>query len=86
MAGFSKDALPGFEDGSLQPIIDRVYHMSDAAAAHRHIESNESIGKVILTWDRSTCPLLPEVDAALTADSRLDVGPTHTTDAVTAQA
>lgn len=47
---FARDVLPSFETGDLQPIIDRVYPERDAAEAHRHMESNESFGKILLEW------------------------------------
>lgn len=47
---FEADALSGFDDGSLVPVIDRVFDASDAAEAHRHMESNESFGKILLKW------------------------------------
>jgi NADPH2:quinone reductase len=35
--------------GEIQPVIDRVFPLSDAAGAHRRVESGESFGKVVLT-------------------------------------
>lgn len=42
---------PRFASGELTPIIDREYPLSRVAEAHAYIESNASIGKVILTND-----------------------------------
>ena len=39
---------PGFEDGRLQPVTDRVFPLADAAAAHRCMEAGQHIGKIIL--------------------------------------
>ena len=47
---FVRDVLPGFEDGSLYPVIDRVFGAEDAADAHRLVESNGTFGKVLLSW------------------------------------
>jgi putative PIG3 family NAD(P)H quinone oxidoreductase len=47
---FEADALGGFDDGSLVPVIDRVFDAGDAADAHRYMESNESFGKILLKW------------------------------------
>lgn len=33
----------------LKPIIDSVFPLARAADAHRRMESNESVGKIILT-------------------------------------
>ena len=41
----------GFKNGKLIPIIDKVYDMSKVADAHRYMESNVSIGKIILKYD-----------------------------------
>jgi NADPH:quinone reductase-like Zn-dependent oxidoreductase len=34
--------------GTLKPVIDRVYPMSEIAAAHQHLENKEQFGKVVL--------------------------------------
>jgi NADPH:quinone reductase-like Zn-dependent oxidoreductase len=47
---FADDALPLFERGEIRPIIDRVIAMTDAAEAHRVVQSNETFGKVVLRW------------------------------------
>lgn len=47
---FSRDVSPGFEDGSLKPVVDRVFPAEEAAAAHRHMEQNRNFGKILLTW------------------------------------
>ncbi len=41
-------ALPRFERGELKPIVDTVYPLRDASAAHQYMESNRNIGKIIL--------------------------------------
>jgi putative PIG3 family NAD(P)H quinone oxidoreductase len=45
---FKEFALDRFADGRLIPVIDSVYDLADAPAAHRHMESNANIGKIIL--------------------------------------
>ncbi|MDZ4805604.1 MAG: zinc-binding dehydrogenase [Candidatus Eisenbacteria bacterium] len=35
--------------GKLQPVIDRVFPLSDAAMAHRHLDSRAQFGKVVLS-------------------------------------
>ncbi|MCY0869828.1 MAG: zinc-binding dehydrogenase, partial [Firmicutes bacterium] len=44
-------ARPLFETGAIAPVIDRVLPLRDAAVAHRVLEANENIGKVILRVD-----------------------------------
>ncbi len=34
--------------GKLKPVIDRVYPMSEIAAAHRRLENKEQFGKVVV--------------------------------------
>eukprot|EP00761_Pharyngomonas_kirbyi_P000037 gb/GECH01000037.1/.p1 GENE.gb/GECH01000037.1/~~gb/GECH01000037.1/.p1 ORF type:complete len:392 (+),score=94.40 gb/GECH01000037.1/:1-1176(+) len=46
--GFKSFAMPGFERGELKPVIDSVYDIKDVAEAHRRIEANKNIGKVVL--------------------------------------
>jgi NADPH:quinone reductase-like Zn-dependent oxidoreductase len=40
--------LPLFESGKVKSIIDRVFPLHDAAAAHAHMEANKNFGKIIL--------------------------------------
>ncbi|MGH2346005.1 MAG: NAD(P)H-quinone oxidoreductase [Chloroflexota bacterium] len=47
-AAFSAFALPRFADGRLVPVIDSVYRLDEAAEAHRRMESNANIGKIVL--------------------------------------
>lgn len=47
---FSTEVLAGFADGSLSPIIDRVFPAGEAADAHRYMESNANFGKILLEW------------------------------------
>jgi putative PIG3 family NAD(P)H quinone oxidoreductase len=39
---------PLIESGAVQPVIDRVLPMSEAAEAHRVVETGEHVGKVLL--------------------------------------
>lgn len=42
------DVWPGFADGSLRPVVDRVYSWEDAPDAHARMESSAHIGKIVL--------------------------------------
>jgi NADPH2:quinone reductase len=44
-----RSALALLASGQLQIVIDRVFPLSDAASAHRHLESGQAMGKIILT-------------------------------------
>ena len=50
-AEFAEAVLPGFDDGSLHPVIDSVFPVSEVADAHRRMERNENFGKIVLAWD-----------------------------------
>lgn len=40
---------PWIADGRIKPIVDRVFPLEEAAAAHRRLESGSHTGKVVLT-------------------------------------
>ncbi|WP_058308408.1 NAD(P)H-quinone oxidoreductase [Gracilibacillus massiliensis] len=45
---FSEKTSALFDNKSLQPVIDQVFPIEDVAKAHRHMESNKNIGKILL--------------------------------------
>jgi len=45
---FIEQFWPNLLDGSIQPIIDTVYPIEQANAAHTHMAANKNIGKIIL--------------------------------------
>lgn len=45
---FISFAFDKFEQGSLKPVIDKVYDWKEAAEAHRRMEANKNTGKIIL--------------------------------------
>jgi NADPH:quinone reductase-like Zn-dependent oxidoreductase len=49
-ARMCRDVLPLFDDGSVVPLVDRVFPMADAADAHRFVEANGNFGSVVLRW------------------------------------
>ena len=42
---------PLFEKDELKVVIDKTFMLSDVAEAHRYVESNKTIGKVVLIND-----------------------------------
>lgn len=52
---FAERMLPLFDQRiehatPLRPVLERVYPMAELADAHRSLESNETFGKVVVTW------------------------------------
>jgi putative PIG3 family NAD(P)H quinone oxidoreductase len=45
---FAAEVLPLFESGALRPVIDSRFAMADVADAHRHMEANANVGKILL--------------------------------------
>lgn len=45
---FQADWLPLLEAGRIKPIIDRRFPLHEAADAHRYMEANKNVGKIIL--------------------------------------
>ena len=41
-------AWPLFEDGTVAPVMDKVFPLADVAAAHARMEAGEHIGKIVL--------------------------------------
>jgi putative PIG3 family NAD(P)H quinone oxidoreductase len=46
---FAQHVVPLLANGTVRPVIDKVFKIEDVRAAHERIESNESFGKVVLT-------------------------------------
>lgn len=45
---FTAFALPRFARGELQPVLDTVYPLAEAAQAHKAMEANSNTGKIVL--------------------------------------
>lgn len=48
---FARRMLPSVADGTLVPVVDRVLRLVDAAAAHRAMEADANMGKIVLRVD-----------------------------------
>jgi len=46
---FREQWLAKFNDGTLNPVIDSIYPLAEAAAAHQRMESGLNTGKIVLT-------------------------------------
>jgi NADPH:quinone reductase-like Zn-dependent oxidoreductase len=42
------ELVPLFESGELEPVVDRVFPLREAADAHVYMEENRNAGKVVL--------------------------------------
>jgi NADPH:quinone reductase-like Zn-dependent oxidoreductase len=42
------DVLKLFDRGLLRPVVDRVFPMEEARAAHEYLEAKNQFGKVVL--------------------------------------
>lgn len=47
-AALRQTVWPLLEQGRIRPILDRVFPLDEAAAAHALMESNRHIGKILL--------------------------------------
>jgi putative PIG3 family NAD(P)H quinone oxidoreductase len=45
---FIEEMIPLFESGALHPVIDSRYPLDEIADAHRYMESNANIGKILI--------------------------------------
>jgi NADPH:quinone reductase-like Zn-dependent oxidoreductase len=48
---FTERVTPLFDTGHLKPVIDRVFRFSEIRQAHELMESNDTFGKIVLSWD-----------------------------------
>lgn len=46
---FGREVLPFLASGAVRPVIDSRYPLAEVADAHRHMEANANVGKIILT-------------------------------------
>lgn len=45
---FIDEVLPLFDSGAMRPVIDSRYAFGDIADAHRHMEANANVGKILI--------------------------------------
>jgi putative PIG3 family NAD(P)H quinone oxidoreductase len=46
---FAAQVVPLLASGVVRPVIDKTFPLDEIAAAHRHLESNATFGKVVIT-------------------------------------
>lgn len=49
---FARELLPRFDDGTLAPVIDSRYRLDDIVEAHRYMETNANVGKILVELAR----------------------------------
>jgi NADPH:quinone reductase-like Zn-dependent oxidoreductase len=47
-AEFARQVLPLFEQGRCKVVIDRRFPLEEVADAHRHMEADANVGKILL--------------------------------------
>lgn len=45
---FAASVIPAIEAGTVRPVIDRRFALADIADAHRYLETNANVGKVLI--------------------------------------
>jgi NADPH:quinone reductase-like Zn-dependent oxidoreductase len=45
---FEAEVVPLLESGALRPVIDRRYRLDEVADAHRRMEANANVGKIVI--------------------------------------
>ena len=53
-ARFEREVVPLLATGKVRPVIDSVFGLDQIADAHRRMESNETVGKVVLVVNRES--------------------------------
>jgi NADPH:quinone reductase-like Zn-dependent oxidoreductase len=50
MRGFMRDVFPALADGTIAPVIDRVFPFDEVPAAKAYVETDQHLGKVIIRF------------------------------------
>ena len=48
---FVEDCMDGFADGSLKPVVDKIFRFDALLDAHSYMMSNSQVGKIVLVRD-----------------------------------
>lgn len=47
---FAEDVLPLLESGKVRPVVEAIYAPEEIRVAHEHMESNRTVGKLVLSF------------------------------------
>ena len=48
---FAEHVVPLLAEGTIKPVVDRVYRMEEVRDAHARMDANENFGKIVLLID-----------------------------------
>jgi putative PIG3 family NAD(P)H quinone oxidoreductase len=46
---FAKEVVPLLRDGDIRPVVDSVFNLEEIGKAHQRLESNQTVGKVVIS-------------------------------------
>ena len=47
---FAAAVLPLVARGAVRPVVEKIYPAAEVRAAHEHLESNRTFGKIVLSF------------------------------------
>jgi NADPH:quinone reductase-like Zn-dependent oxidoreductase len=47
---FAREVVPLFANGALRPVIDCIFKVDEIGKAHERLESNQTVGKVVVEF------------------------------------
>ena len=48
---FEKDILPFFDEGTISPVVEKIFSPHEVGDAHNMMASNENFGKLLISWE-----------------------------------
>jgi NADPH2:quinone reductase len=48
---FEKDILPFLEQGSISPVVEKIFSPNEVGTAHNMMAANENFGKLLIDWE-----------------------------------
>src|SRR5262249_4084910 len=67
----AKEVWPLIERGRIKPVIDKIFPLAEAQAAHKRMSGGEHIGKILLSvWAPRLCECCCRAQMVFSADTR----------------